>query len=190
MASFDGPIPHALLLGAPGRYPFNGHLRLRVERGAARLSIAGSVASGFEPPVAWGVAGRLRSLLGAIEGRGRFGLLRDAWERLSGMDPDALGPSGGEDLALLLVAEDDEGLCLAGTGLSALYALEGDTAEELLPRTHPMLQLVGVPPSLPGVFTPHRPPSAVIAAARSGAVEPGRSSFWWRDCGLRSKAVE
>jgi hypothetical protein len=182
------PAPRALLLGGPGRYPFNGHFRLLVERGAARLHLAGSIAVGCEPPEAFAAAGRLHAALAPLEGRDRFSLLRSAWERLASLDPDQLGPGRGEDLALLMVAWDTQGLGVAGTGLEALYALDGQ-AVPLLEGEHPLLDIRGIPASPPGLFTPHEPPSVVMAAAASGSVRPSADADWRLACGLREEGL-
>jgi hypothetical protein len=179
--------PRALLLGASGRYPFNGHLRLVVERGTARLHLAGSLGVGCEPPVAHAAASALRGCLAGVEGRDRFALLRSAWERLALLDLELLGPTHGEDLALLMVAEDTRGLGVAGTGLAALYALDA-VAEPLIEIDHPLLGIRGIPATPPGVFTPNVTPPVVVAAAATGALEPGPGASWRRACGLHDEA--
>jgi hypothetical protein len=175
--------PRALLLGAPGRYPFNGHLRLLVEGGTARLHVAGAVSPGCEPPVAWSAAAAVRACLAGVHGRDRFELLRSAWEQLATLDPALLGPARGEDLALLMVAVDTRGLGVAGTGLAALYALD-TVAEPLLEGDHPLLGIRGVPATPPGLFTPNSPPPVVVAAAAAGVLEPGPQGCWRLACGL------
>lgn len=155
-----------------------------VERGTARLYVAGAVSVGSEPPVAWAAAAVVRACLAPVEGRDRFSLLRSGWERLSELDVGLLGPARGEDLALLLVAQDTQGMGIAGTGLAALYGLDG-SAEALLEGDHPLLGIRGIPASPPGLFTPHSPPSVVVAAAASGAVEPGPHGGWPLACGVR-----
>ncbi len=176
--------PRALLLGGPGRYPFNGQLRLTVERGTARLHIAGVVSAGSEPPAAWAAARVLHRALAPVEGRDRFSLLRSAWERLAQLEPAELGPARGEDLGLLMVAEDTRGLGIAGTGLAGLWALDA-TAEPMIEGEHPLFGLRGIPATPPGFFTPHQPPPVVVAAAASGAVTPPSGAGWRLACGLR-----
>ncbi len=133
-----GSSPRALLLGGPGRYPFNGHLRLVLERGSACLHLSAAVAVGSEPPVAWAAARALRDCLRGVEGRDRFDLLRSAWDRLATLDTALLGPAQGEDLALLMVAEDGRGLGVAGTGLAMLWQLSPGP-EPLVDPEHPLL---------------------------------------------------
>ncbi len=180
--------PRALLLGGPGRYPFNGHLRLSLRHDRARLHIAAVVASGSEPPVAFDAAAALRAQLVDVSGRTRFALLRSAWERLSELDLGLLGPARGQDLGLLMVAWDDDGLGVAGTGLSALHAV-ADGVEPLLEGEHPLFGIRGIPGSPPGVFTPHEPPRAVVGVPACGSVDPGSWSDWQRACGLRDGGV-
>ncbi len=178
--------PRALLLGGAGRYPFNGHLRLVVERGSASLHVAGSLAVGSEPPVAYAAAGALRRCLARVEGGDRHGLLRSAWERLAALDPSLLGPAQGDDLALIMLAEDGRGVGIAGTGLAALFR-GGAELEPLIDVTHPLLGIRGIPDAPPGVFTPHSPPRVVVATAASGALEPAPVSGWEQACGLRGE---
>lgn len=175
--------PRALLLGGPGRYPFNGHLRLVIERGAACLHLAGTVAAGSEPPVAWAAARALRRQLAKAEGRDRFGLLRSAWELLAAVDLSTLGPAHGDDLALVMVAEDGRGIGIAGTGLAALYALDAQ-AVPLIEPDHPLFGIRGIPATPPGVFTPHVQLATVVAAAASGALDPTERPSWQQACGL------
>ncbi len=180
------PAPRALLLGGPGRYPFNGHVRLVVAHGAARLHVAAVVCAGSEPPRAWAAAGHLRAALAGVDGRDRFGLLRSAWQRLAELDCDSLGPARGEDLGLLMVAEDPHGLGVAGTGLDALYAL-GEQPELLLEGEHPLLAIRGIPATPPGVFTPHELPALVVARAASSGVVPAAGGDWRAACGLHGE---
>ncbi len=178
-----GLAPRCLLLGAPGRYPFNGHLRLAVQCGSAHLHLAAAVNTRRDPPAALEAAAVLRAKLAGIDGRDRFGLLRSAWELLAELDCDLLGPDRGEDLALLMVAWDGQGLGVAGTGLEVLYEL-GDLTTPLLDGAHPLLCIRGVPSTAPGVFTPHRPPLVVVGAAASGALDPSTKPSWELACGL------
>ena len=178
--------PHrALILGSPGRYPFNGHLRLALRSGAARLHLAAVVAPGCEPPVAHAATVALRAQLVDAEGSGRFDLLRSAWDLLAGIDPSLLGPARGGDLALLLVAWDDEGLGVAGTGLDALHAL-GTQVEPLLEGAHPLFGIRGVPANPPGLFTPHEPPAVVVGSPATGALDPSAHPSWALACGYRA----
>ena len=177
--------PRALLLGGPGRWPFNGQLRRRIGGGEAELHLCAAVAHGCPPPQAWQAARALGACFDGLDGRDRFALLRGAWERLAGLDPRQLGPAAGADLTLLLVALDGGGMGIAGTGLAALWALDGPAPEPLLSAEHPLLQLNGIPPRPPGVFAPARLPARVVAAARAGALDPHTWPGWAEACGLR-----
>jgi hypothetical protein len=179
--------PLALLLGAPGWHPFNGHVRLRLGDARVGLHLAGALNSASPPPEAFAAAGTLRTVLSMVTGGDRFALLRDAWERLAALDPATLGPAAGADLALLLVAFDPDGLCIAGTGLAAVWGLDGGRVRELVPSAHPLLALTGIPPHPPGVFVPDPAPASVVGAARSGALEVASWPSWERACGLLSE---
>lgn len=177
--------PHrALLLGSPGWHPFNGHLRLRLGDARVGLHVAGAVAAGGPPPVAFAGAAALQGSLTTAAGDDRFALLRSAWERLAALDPAALGPAAGQDLALLLVAFDPEGWCIAGTGLAAVFGLDAARGRELVPFAHPLLGLEGLPAQPPGVFVPDCAPERVVGAARTGALDPVAWPSWERACGL------
>ncbi len=181
--------PRALLLGGPGRLPFNGQLRLVLERGAGALHAVGALASSAEPPVAFAAAAVVRQALQGVQGAGRFDLLRSAWDQLAAIELAALGPAAGEDLALLLLAADADGLAVAGTGLVALYAWSGGVVSELVPPAHPLLALRGLPAEPPGVFTPNAEPQRVIGAAASGALDPRSWPSWPAACGFYGEVV-
>jgi hypothetical protein len=177
--------PLALLLGGTGRYPFNGHLRLVAGRGAAVLHVAGCVAPGASPPVAWAAAGVLRRAFQDIEARNRNLLLRAAWDALRELDPTKLGPPAGEDLALLLLAIDETGTGVAATGLSSVYMLRNGTFEALVPPDHPLLATTGVPASPPGVLTLTEAAGVLVGAPRSGSRELPSDGDWRAACGDR-----
>lgn len=154
----------AWLLGDPTRAPFLGHGRLRLDTGRARLSGAARVG------VSGGVVGAYRAareleqvLVEAASGPGdRYALLWRAWEALAGMPAETLGPEGGADLAMLLVAEDPGGICVAGVGLSAVYGLVGADLRPLVEGQHPLLAPPGRPARTPGVLTLDVEPEAVL----------------------------
>jgi len=177
-------LPRALLLGGPGWHPFNGHLRLALGAREVGLHLAGSVAQGADPATAYAAAQALGAGLRGASGRDRFGLLRSAWERLAALDPASLGPAAGRDLALLLVAFDQGGTAIAGTGLAALYALDAAGAVELVPAAHPLLATEGIPEQPPGLLAPERGPGTVVGAARAGALDPAGCPSWTLACGV------
>lgn len=154
----------AWLLGDPTRAPFLGHGRLRLDNGRARLCGAARVG------ISGGVVGAYRAareleqaLLEAASGPGdRYALLWRAWEALAGMPAEALGRDEGADLSLLLVAQDDGGICVAGVGMSAVFGLVGAELRPLAEGRHPLLAPPGRPARTPGVLNLDVEPEAVL----------------------------
>ena len=154
----------AWLLGDPTRAPFLGHARLRLDTGRARLAGAARLGLGGGVVGAYRAArGLEQALIEAASGPGdRYALLWRAWEALAGMPAEALGPAGGGDLSLILVAEDPGGICVAGVGLSAVYGLVGAELRALVEGQHPLLAPPGRPARTPGVLTLDVEPEAVV----------------------------
>ncbi|MBW1880018.1 MAG: hypothetical protein JRI25_18205 [Deltaproteobacteria bacterium] len=156
-----------LLLGRGGDWPFAGHFRGRL----GRVAWAGCVAVGDDLAAAWRVS---RVVDGALCRKGpptadRRRALSIMWARLDGVVREVLGPGGGDDLALLLTAEDDEGAAVSAVGIGALYALFGGHAEPWVIAPHPLLGPPGLPARRPGAMTVDHLPDWVVA------VEHGRS---------------
>jgi hypothetical protein len=131
-------LPHgtALLLGEPGRLPFLGHFRFRGERGDVRLSAAGRLAARSDAERAFAAARGIEQVLARAEGHDRRAILRDAWGRIA-----ELGAStqAGNDLAIVLVAEDASGVDAAAAGIGAWWGMttSGATVELALPSAMP-----------------------------------------------------
>lgn len=193
--------PRALLLGMQGKLPFNGYFRFQVVGAKAVLHGAGAVMTEGSPARAYAAAMDTRDALSAASGRTRHDLLRSAWSLLASMDRVLLGDRRGADLALLLVAEDETGTGICGTGLQGLFGAWGDRLESLAPPGHPLFSLQGIPDAPPRVLTPSRIPPVTVAAPRGAALSPedggtgtppgGGQVTWnaaaaWRlRCGLR-----
>jgi hypothetical protein len=141
-----------LLLGRGGDWPFAGHFRGRLEA-AWRASRAVDAALRRKGPP---TADRRRAL-------------SILWARLDGVDREVLGPFGGDDLTLLLTAEDEEGGAVSAVGIGALHAVFGGRAGPWVVAPHPLLGPRGVPARRPGAMTVDHLPDWVVA------VEPGCS---------------
>lgn len=152
----------ALLLGDPGRTPFVGHLRARVDAGGCWLVIAGRLAAGAGIEGAYGPARNLEMALRAVTGSERHELLWMAWEALEAMPAEALGPDGGADLSLLLAAGDATGVSLAGVGLAAVWGRSADRWSPLVEGRHPLLAPPGRPARKPGALDLDARPSLVL----------------------------
>lgn len=177
--------PRALMLGAPGPYPFNGHVRLRFGDAQRGLDLAASVATDRPPPVARAAAEVLEGAWMGLSTPSRVEALRAVWERLAAVEPTRMGPSRGEDLALLLVAWDPGGVAVAGTGLAALFRPEGGKLVPFLPSEHPLFSLGGVPSQPPRYLTPTHPPRVLLGSARTGSLDPSSVTSWARLTGFR-----
>lgn len=131
----------ALLVGSPGRSPFAGHFRGRLERGGASLAWAGRVKGSAAPEEAWAAAEAARDVMAAVSGEDRFGLIDGAWAALRTLER--------ADLTVLLVARDPEGLSVAACGLADLRVGGEPVAE----AGHPLFDEPGVR-ERPGYFHP------------------------------------
>lgn len=178
------PDLRAALLGSPSRLPFNGFFRQRVPGVGGVLHVAGAIAVDRPPPEAWEITTRLRAVLQTVRGRNRLELVRGAWETLAALDRAGLGPRRGDDLTLLLVAVDTDGVGVAATGLAALAGVEGTRLEAVVPAEHPLLALRGIPSVPPRVLTPSRPWQVFLGAPHTGAVSLPDLPGWPRACGV------
>lgn len=152
-----------LLLGRGGDWPFAGHFRGRL----GPVAWAGCVAAGDDLEVAWRAA---RTVDGVLRRKGpptadRRRALSILWARLDGVAREALGSARGEDLALLLLAEDEEGAAISGVGLGGLYAVWGEHVQPWVLAPHPLLGAPGAPTRRPGAMTVDRLPDRVVAVA-------------------------
>lgn len=151
----------ALLLGDPGRTPFAGHLRVRVDVGGSWLTAAGRLATGDGLVAAYAPARRVEAALRTVTGKDRHGLLWRAWELLAALPGDALGSAGAADLSLLLVAGDAAGISVAGVGLAAVWG-RTDKLLPLVEGRHPLLAGPGRPKRTPGALELELRPNAII----------------------------
>ncbi len=181
--------PGALLLGAPGRYPLSGHIRLTLDRGQSTIHIAAAVDMGSDPVDAWHTTGELFQVLLQLDGRTRFDLLRNAWASLSSLDPSSLGPSRGDDVALLMVARDSHGYTVAASGLEDLYRVEDGQLERFLPRAHPVFETAGIPSEPPKVLNPPDDVGPLLGVPRAAAMPLPRQG-WESAFGLRGDQIQ
>lgn len=143
-------MAEAMLVGRSAELPFLGYFQRRL----GSVAWAGAVARGADPVVAFQAARALDRALarGGDIRADRRRALSILWARLEGVDRTLLGPSGGQDLVLLLCGEDDSGGAVSGVGLGAVYAL-GDTVTPWIAAPHPLLGPPGLPVKRPGVLT-------------------------------------
>jgi hypothetical protein len=158
--------PRALLLGDPGPTPFVGQFRCAISAGSAALSIAGRVGAEAGLERAFEVSGLLAHALRSLQpvSPDRFALLRATWELLALMPSESLGPAAGGDLCLLLLSEDPDGACVAGVGLSMVWASDERALMPLVEVPHPLLCPAGRPSRTPGVLNLERAPHCIVGA--------------------------
>src|SRR5690606_32563512 len=147
-----------LLLGRGGPRPFSGYFlgEVEAEPGAASFAFAGRVGPADDVETAWRASRAVhRALVRAGAPRAdRRRALSILWARVDAVDRDVLGPARGDDLSLLLVVDDEEGLAVSAAGLDAVYgAAAGGTASAWVVGEHPLLGVAGFPTRRPGALT-------------------------------------
>ena len=158
----------ALMLGDPNPPSFVGHLRLQLVGTGSSLAVAGRVAVEAGVIGAFLPARRVEAALReavtpALDGRDRHLLLHRAWAALAAIPALDLGPAGGADLSLLLVAADDRGVGIAGVGMCGVWGEHDGQWRPLVGSGHPLLRGPGRPEKTPGVLTLTAAPTAVLA---------------------------
>ena len=155
------------MLGDGGALPFLGHARSYVETPGARMWIASRLFSGGDVVAAYEASRRFCEAMDVLsrkvpETTDRNDLIRLVWEFLANVSRDELGTRGGDDLQLLVVAEDAEGQAVAGVGLSMVYGRSEEAWTMLVNAEHPLLCGPGLPKTIPGVLTLDSPVQQVI----------------------------
>ena len=181
----------AWLIGDPGRMPFVGHLRFAARVGDAWISLAGRVHPG-DVEEGWRAARELAAALDPIEertrglGAGRFALVRAAWALLGEAPRDGLGPAGGADVSVLMVAGDPGGVAVTGVGLTGVWGLEaGGQWTPLASEGHPLLSRAGLPSTPPGVLELERAIEVVVGCPHPMEPELPAPSVMAERCGVR-----
>lgn len=122
----------ALLVGTPGRSPFTGHFRGRVVSGGAALTWAGRLRWASTPEEGWAAAEVARDALAGVTGADRFALVDAAWAALRSVEH--------EDLSVILVANDADGVVVAASGLAEVRVDGKQVAE----AAHPLYDEPGI----------------------------------------------
>ena len=146
-----------LMLGDPTEESFVGHLRLMMSGPAAWISVAGRVAADAGAIDAFVPARRLEVTLRSVLNplllqHDRNQLLHQAWSTLAGMESVSLGPAGGANLSLLLIAGDARGVGVSATGMSMVWGRFSGRWRPLTRPEHPLLGAAGRPVRTPGVL--------------------------------------
>ncbi len=154
------------MLSGAGRYPFNGAFERQWAQGQVRLDLAGRIASSSSPEVTWEIVVQLHEALLNLGGADRLSAVRSVWNRLLTLPRQRLGPAQGNDLSLLVVAQDPAGTSVAAVGLEMVWTWSEDRVQALVGPEHPLLAPPGIPRLPPGALTlDSRPVGPLIATA-------------------------
>lgn len=177
----------AWLIGDPTTLPFLGHLRVVVEGPSAAVAVAARVGAGGDVVDGWRASRYLAAALRSAAGPGdRNALLWRVWSALASADAAQLGPAGGADLSMLLVAMDEHGAGVAGVGLSSVWGLVDGALVPLAEGAHPLLAPAGRPSRTPGVLHLDVQPTAVVGCPRHLRGEAPPVRVLEQLCGVRS----
>lgn len=164
----DESTPWLALVGGDEPWPLAGHLRGSLPGSEVSVSWVGRVGLGAGPEVAWRASRALERGLrrgGPLVGDRRRALA-GGWARIDAVADDVLGPGGGADLVLLLLATDDDGIALSAVGLRGLLAIDDDGClRSWLEAPHPLFVGPGRPSKRPGALTLAAAPRWLVGAA-------------------------
>jgi hypothetical protein len=145
-------LPNCHFLGSPGRLPFLGHFRLRVQGSDCQLDLCGRIGNNRPPADAWRLSAGVRQALSQANGDDGPSLMRHCWEQVLTLPRKEFGPDNGMDLALLLVATDPNGLYLSGVGLAGIWRQTGHELQEIANPMTVETQHPGIPKLPPKVL--------------------------------------
>ena len=85
------------------------------------------------------------------------------------ISPALLGKKGGMDLSLIIAVGDSQGINIAATGIGSVWGKSAMTKSWLpmVPAKHPLLKTEGIPAATLGSLHVSRPPTKIVATARS-----------------------
>lgn len=167
------------LVGREGAWPFVGHFEggyASASTGGTWFRWCGRVAVGRDLELAWRASRTLDRALkrgGPPDADVRRGL-SILWSRLDAVRRDGLGPAGGDDLVMLALAGDAEGVGVCAVGLVELVAVGSRyAASPWVPEGHPLLGRPGFPSRRPGVLTVSDPPEGLFGRAAGSIAVSG-----------------
>jgi hypothetical protein len=142
------------MFGQRGPFPFAGLFIDTMNGPDVTVGWSGQVAGAFDPLVAWRAS---RAISHALTRAGppqanRRRALSILWARLDGVRHEELGPMRGKDLAILLVARDDEGWAISGVGMGEVYLVDENQFRPWITGAHPLLCEPGLPARRPGAL--------------------------------------
>jgi hypothetical protein len=98
-------------------------------------------------------------------------VLRTAWATLADIAACDLGPENGQDLNIIFVVHDPDGMGIAAAGVGGVWSWEDGALLPLVEGQHPLLGPPGRPEEAPGVLTLDAPVTAVVAIPHHRAGE-------------------
>lgn len=159
----DVKHPH-LLLPDESTFPYQGHFHLHLERSDVSLYCSGRIAHEASLIESWETTKIIHATLQESQGTDRLLILKDAWNRLLTLARSSLGPKQGDDLSLLMIAQDPEGVALSASGIGRIWILQGDSPGSLLPEDHPLFTQQGVPKLHPNALALPDLPTPLLAS--------------------------
>ena len=177
----------AYLHGAPGRLPFIGHFRKRMQDNKVRLAAAGCIAIRSDLTTAFRSARTIETAIASIQlsdYSDRHDLLNAAWEAIISLDACDLGPEAGADLCALFAVADQGGTGIAGVGLGGVWTWSDSDLQPLAVGSHPLLGAPGTPERLPGVLTLEHSVSRFVAVTHEAPLEDPTTRGLFRRCGV------
>ena len=163
----------AFLIGQRGPFPFAGFFFDEMIGSEVKVAWSGQIAGAFDPVVAWRAS---RAMSHALTRAGppqanRRRALSILWARLDGARREGLGPMKGKDLAILLVARDNEGWAISGVGLGEVFWADENNFRPWVTGAHPLLCEPGLPSKRPGAVLVDELDGALIGV-RMGQSSP------------------
>ena len=164
-------------MGRRGLWPLAGHLRGHVGQGTNSLAWAGRVAAAADLRTAWATAGVVQRALSQTSDSdvSRRQAIVLAWERIGRIEKAALGPLKGDDLHLLMIASDAEGIAVSAVGMGGLRAIVDGVSRPWVEGRHPLLGRPGVPAERPGALTASGGPPWLVGVAWGESMPDGES---------------
>ena len=162
------------MLGKESKYPFTGAFQVKESNSRCWIRASGFVAVSSGVRSAYLPARRVsavvsKAAIAAFSEYDRYVILESIWEEVIQLSPTSLGKKGGTDLSLVIAVGDSKGINIAATGISGVWGKSAMTKSWLpmVPAKHPLLQTTGIPTAPLGSLHVSRPPTKIVATARS-----------------------
>ena len=168
----------SILLGSTHPLPFQGHFRVRIGTPKCHADIAGRIAHEVSPEKSWAHATILHQTLIEAKGEDALSLIRDCWNRLLTLPRQKISPQKGQDLSLLICAQDDEISAISSVGLSGIWEDTGaENLQVIADEQTEESSHKGIPQKAPKVLTLPLKPRVFLATCLGEALEQGHRSI-------------